>query len=479
MAIPTINIPGNVGGITRRPLRGKGNFLSELGRRNRADRREDIDFGARDRQLGPSVLTPEMFMDQDEGTDWFKILAPMLGLGIGAVTGHPIEGLAVGTSAIRGREQRQQIEGQRERQRAESLISRLADVNKEDKREKERIDDAWSPPDKKGFQYNTITSKTRQIEGWPDQDSEWETFIDEGVQVSDEGEVRKLNLPGGEQGLLSTKDRTKIAKARGTAIERAANKGFTPKQAMRQFSAEMKILNINVPTLIQSYLETDLEEFAMPRKFTAKEKDTLSLARNVQKQAAAVIEYLWEPEVAHKVGRYSGTLEEIARKMTGDKSLGEKMGRFRTRITNLVDAISRWRSGAALTEDEVIFYSELIGSFFKSAEPMKFSLDEFIDIVGDQRTAIYETNLDIKYSGDVGPELLERIPRFVKPITVLPEEQLEIIFKELVSKGQGSTKKGKQIKQEIDRRRVRPQGEFGGKGRKPPISLIGTPRIAR
>lgn len=210
------------------------------------------------------------------------------------------------------------------------------------------------------------------------------------------------------------------------SMKMVASGAFTPRQGLSALHNTIAMVNdaygldmsrpgASTPIVLA---EKMYDQFAL-RGLMGNQISDIGGTRNIQSQAAYIVDKLKDPAVAKALGTLAeggqGMLTAIQQWYSGgaEAVIPQALTDFMFSLGYLEDDIKRMKSGLAVTEQEGAFYKELIGSLYTdptALETRMFSLIHKFQLRVDGQ---YQATIDNKFSDPTErQEYYDRIPQF-------------------------------------------------------------------
>lgn len=129
--------------------------------------------------------------------------------------------------------------------------------------------------------------------------------------------------------------------------------------------------------------------------FSESEKKRLAQVTAIRENAMRAREVLKDDtakkEIQKSFGRGEGAFARGSTYLFGEQeTMGPKAANFLTQLGFLRDTVARYRSGAALTEEEQDFYEGLVGGIYTRPEQLDATLGELVNQMNKEILKIYE-----------------------------------------------------------------------------------------
>ena len=129
----------------------------------------------------------------------------------------------------------------------------------------------------------------------------------------------------------------------------------------RQMLENAGVSSQRIADLLQEW-EPVYNSYAFDFDLTSQQANMIIENRGIQVSADKIHELLKDDDVKRHVGVLKGRFEDIRRDFKGGKDTPQSVIDFRFELNNMVDAVRRARTGAAISETETHFYNDLLGT---------------------------------------------------------------------------------------------------------------------
>jgi hypothetical protein len=191
--------------------------------------------------------------------------------------------------------------------------------------------------------------------------------------------------------------------------------GDTPENAIR--NSKMQLKNAGVPEQKIVDLLTEWEPiyhgYAYKLDLSAQQEDFIIDNRRIQIAAEKIHELLEDKDVQAHIGPYRGRLEAYRKPLTGGKNIPKSVIEFRFNLNNMVDAVRRARTGAAISQGETHFYNDLLGTDTFTKSYLQNTMSALMSSVDNEVLTVYDLAWKKKYNMpptlEQRDELIQRI----------------------------------------------------------------------
>ena len=166
----------------------------------------------------------------------------------------------------------------------------------------------------------------------------------------------------------------------------------TPENAMRNSQEQLRLANVSEEKIAELLAQWEPVYYAYAYKLnmTVAQDDFVQTNRRIQLAAEKIHALLDDPDVQAHIGPLSGRLEGLKKPLTGGRNVPKKVIEFRFQLNNMVDAVRRARTGAAISKTEEHFYNDLLGTDTFTKEYLQNTMSSLISSVDHEVRDLYD-----------------------------------------------------------------------------------------
>ena len=169
-------------------------------------------------------------------------------------------------------------------------------------------------------------------------------------------------------------------------------KGFeTPERAIDSARQKLELAQVEpqkASLLLQEW-EPIYNAYAFQFNLTSAQASLVMENRGIQVSADKVYELLKDDDVRRHIGAFRGRFEDFKRPFKGGKDTPQNVVNFRFELNNMVDAVRRARTGAAISETETQFYDDLLGTTSFEADYLQSLMESLVTSIDQQSEELY------------------------------------------------------------------------------------------
>ena len=151
-----------------------------------------------------------------------------------------------------------------------------------------------------------------------------------------------------------------------------------------------------ITDLLQEW-EPVYNSYAFDFDLTSQQANMIIENRGIQVSADKIHELLKNGDVKRHVGVLKGRFEDIRRDFKGGKDTPQSVIDFRFELNNMVDAVRRARTGAAISETETHFYNDLLGTTRYDPDYLQGLMGTIVSSINAQSEDQYKALFSQKY----------------------------------------------------------------------------------
>ena len=169
-------------------------------------------------------------------------------------------------------------------------------------------------------------------------------------------------------------------------------KGFVvPERAIDSARQKLELAQVEpqkASLLLQEW-EPIYNAYAFQFDLTSAQAGLVMENRGIQVSADKIYELLKDDEVKRHIGVFKGRFEDFERSFKGGKDTPQSVVNFRFELNNMVDAVRRARTGAAISETETQFYDDLLGTTRFDAGYLQGIMESLVTSIDSQSEELY------------------------------------------------------------------------------------------
>ena len=189
-------------------------------------------------------------------------------------------------------------------------------------------------------------------------------------------------------------------------------KGFeTPDRSIGNAKQQLELAQIDpqrISTLLQEW-EPIYNSYAFQFNLTSAQAGLVMENRGIQVSADKIYELLKDDDVKKHIGVFKGRFEDFSRSFKGGEGTPQSVVNFRFELNNMVDAVRRARTGAAISATEEHFYNDLLGTTRFEAGYLQDIMESLVTSIDSQSEQLYLGLWQQKYQYPATGEDLEQI----------------------------------------------------------------------
>ena len=189
-------------------------------------------------------------------------------------------------------------------------------------------------------------------------------------------------------------------------------KGFeTPERAIDSARQKLELAQVEpqkANLLLQEW-EPIYNAYAFKFDLTSAQAGLVMENRGIQVSADKIYELLKDDEVKRHIGVFKGRFEDFERPFKGGKDTPQSVVNFRFELNNMVDAVRRARTGAAISATEEHFYNDLLGTTRFDAGYLQGIMESLVTSIDSQSEELYLGLWQQKYQYPATDEDREQI----------------------------------------------------------------------
>jgi len=189
-------------------------------------------------------------------------------------------------------------------------------------------------------------------------------------------------------------------------------KGFeTPERAIDSARQKLELAQVEpqrANLLLQEW-EPVYNAYAFQFNLTSAQAKLVMENRGIQVSADKIYEFLKDDDVKRHIGVFKGRFEDFSRSFKGGEGTPQSVVNFRFELNNMVDAVRRARTGAAISATEEHFYNDLLGTTRFEAGYLQDIMESLVTSIDSQSEELYLGLWQQKYQYPATDEDLEQI----------------------------------------------------------------------
>ena len=189
-------------------------------------------------------------------------------------------------------------------------------------------------------------------------------------------------------------------------------KGFeTPERAIDNAREKLELAQVEpqrANLLLQEW-EPIYNAYAFQFNLTSAQAKLVMENRGIQVSADKIYEFLKDDDVKKHIGVFKGRFEDFERSFKGGEGTPQSVVNFRFELNNMVDAVRRARTGAAISATEEHFYNDLLGTTRFDAGYLQDIMESLVTSIDSQSEELYLGLWQQKYQYPATDEDREQI----------------------------------------------------------------------
>lgn len=190
----------------------------------------------------------------------------------------------------------------------------------------------------------------------------------------------------------------------------------TPENAIRNAGTQLRNAMVPEQKIADLLIEWEpiFQGYQYKLEMSAQQEDFIIDNRRIQIAAEKIHALLEDKDVQAHIGPFRGRLESFRKPLTGGKNIPKSVIDFRFNLNNMVDAVRRARTGAAISQGETHFYDDLLGTDTFTKEYLQNTMSALISSVDNEVLTVYDLLWKNKYQM---PPTLEQRQELVQRIS--------------------------------------------------------------